>query len=1202
MSSTAVAAFAAGVVGDAAMLACSTTAAAAPVTAISGHAYLSGAAEHGGIAVSLTQVHVGFSGPALAALLIALAVVVAMAWRRGAGRPARLAVAGAMALAIAGGGGRVWVADALVDPLEAVTDASGSFSFVAPAAETVFAPGSYDLRYRREGYSEARRFVAIGADDGSTVVLDAVTLAAEGASPTPSATGTARATETPSVTATATAEPTASGTATVTPAAGVPSATGTATGIPTATPTAEVASSPTPTSTVQTATATVTSVTAATSTSTATSTPAPPAATATSTALPTASATATATPPLPPTSTPTPTSTRTPTPTATPTETPTPTPSLTPIPTAGSEDVLPPPGDAPRAAITLGTTFEERADFLYTGASPAQTGVAPGTLIAARLAIVRGRVTGAAGTGLAGVAVAVLDHPDLGATQTRADGGYDLAVNGGTSLVLTFAASGYLPVQRPVDAPWNVITRIDDVVLTAAQAAAAAVDTSGPEAIAVVRGDVESDADGTRQATVFFAQGAVATLQLPGGGTQDLTAFHVRVKEFTVGERGPEAMPGPLGPTVGYTYAAELSLDEADAAGATSVSFDRPVIFYGDNFLGYPVGETVPAGWFDRARGVWVPGDNGLIVAIIGTTGDLAELDLDGSGQAADAAALAAIGIGDDERRQLAALYTAGTELWRVPLGHFTPWDYNWPVGPPPYAWWPEQPDPVKPVPTPEKPHKKCQSSAIECEGQVLTERVAIPGAPFSLVYRSDRAVGYAGERTLEIPLVDVDGTLPPGVVAVAVNVAVAGRFYEERIETPGAQRTFTFPWPAWDGKTALGESVGCGEETATVEVGYIFDAVRAVGGQAFGESGETFVTADVMRNEIGLWRRSSVALGACPASTGGGGYRSGRDAAPVQPADPWASLAGWSLSIQHAFDPKARILHLGGGARLRKPPATVGIVAGTGTAGAGGDGGPAGEAELNGPSGVAAGPDGALYIADTGNHRVRRVRPDGIIETFAGTDTAGYSGDGGPATAARLTLPVAVEVAPDGGVLIVENDLHVRVRRVGADGVIETIADYPFGGAGRSAGPLATGGSAGGDVAVAPDGAIYVADPYHAKLYRIGTDGVSREVAGTGAPGDSGDGGPASAAALSSPEAVAVDSFGMVYIADARSHKVRAIAPSGIISTWAGTGSSGACTAGDDASCGDGGAATAGELSGSGGLAVTPDGRLLVSDTEQGR
>ncbi|MBI2566590.1 MAG: hypothetical protein HYV63_06120 [Candidatus Schekmanbacteria bacterium] len=104
VSSSAATALAAGVMGGAGMLACSTTAAAAPVTAISGHAYLSGAAEHGGIAVSLAQVHVGFSGPALAALLIALAVVVAMAWRRGACRPARYAIAGAITLAIAGGG------------------------------------------------------------------------------------------------------------------------------------------------------------------------------------------------------------------------------------------------------------------------------------------------------------------------------------------------------------------------------------------------------------------------------------------------------------------------------------------------------------------------------------------------------------------------------------------------------------------------------------------------------------------------------------------------------------------------------------------------------------------------------------------------------------------------------------------------------------------------------------------------------------------------------------------------------------------------------------------------------------------------------------------------------------------------------------------------------------------------------------------
>ncbi|MBI2569923.1 MAG: hypothetical protein HYV63_23205, partial [Candidatus Schekmanbacteria bacterium] len=162
----------------AAMLsAASAPAAARPVTAISGHAYLDGAAEHAGIAVTLSQVYVGFSGPALGAMLIALAAVLLLAWRRGVGPGMRLAVAAALGLAIvAGGGCELRGVNALVEPLEAVTDAAGSFSFSPSGGEVAFAAGRYNVRYRRDAYAEARRILEVGADDGPALVLDAVTL------------------------------------------------------------------------------------------------------------------------------------------------------------------------------------------------------------------------------------------------------------------------------------------------------------------------------------------------------------------------------------------------------------------------------------------------------------------------------------------------------------------------------------------------------------------------------------------------------------------------------------------------------------------------------------------------------------------------------------------------------------------------------------------------------------------------------------------------------------------------------------------------------------------------------------------------------------------------------------------------------------------------------------------------------------------
>src|SRR5208283_1710277 len=159
--------------------------------------------------------------------------------------------------------------------------------------------------------------------------------------------------------------------------------------------------------------------------------------------------------------------------------------------------------------------------------------------------------------------------------------------------------------------------------------------------IQVARGGVQTDADGSRQATLLVPQGTQASMTLPDGSTTPLSTLHVRATEYTVGPNGPQAMPAELPPTSGYTYAVELSADEATAAGASTVTLDRPLPFYVENFLNFPIGGIVPAGYYDRQRGQWIPLDNGRVIKVLGITDDRADLDLDGSGQVADATALA---------------------------------------------------------------------------------------------------------------------------------------------------------------------------------------------------------------------------------------------------------------------------------------------------------------------------------------------------------------------------------------------------------------------------------------------------------------------------------------------------------------------------------------------------------------------------------
>src|SRR5262249_9654714 len=151
--------------------------------------------------------------------------------------------------------------------------------------------------------------------------------------------------------------------------------------------------------------------------------------------------------------------------------------------------------------------------------------------------------------------------------------------------------------------------------------------------------------------------------------------MHVHATEYTVGDRGSSAMPGDLPATSAYTFAIELRAEEAHAAGASRVEFDKPILAYVDNFLRFPAGTRVPAGSFMPDADQWSAADGGVVVDVLGVTNGRADLDTDGDGKADPASVLAARGIGDDERAALARVSAAPRSLWRVPLAHFSAWD-----------------------------------------------------------------------------------------------------------------------------------------------------------------------------------------------------------------------------------------------------------------------------------------------------------------------------------------------------------------------------------------------------------------------------------------------------------------------------------------------------------------------------------------------
>ncbi len=224
----------------------------------------------------------------------------------------------------------------------------------------------------------------------------------------------------------------------------------------------------------------------------------------------------------------------------------------------------------------------------------------------------------------------------------------------------------------------------------------------------------------------------------------------------------------------------------------------------------------------------------------------------------------------------------------------------------------------------------------------------------------------------------------------------------------------------------------------------------------------------------------------------------------------------------------------------------SITTLAGT-TAGYAGDGGPATAAQLSGPQGVAVAPDGATLIADTRNNAVRRVAPNGIITTIAG-GSQGAGGDNGPAVNAQLDAPSDVAVLGDGSVLIADAGNH-RIRRVAPSGVITTIAGSTRGLSGDGGLAIAAQMDSPRGLAPLPDGGFLFADTGNGRVRRVAANGAITTVAGT-IPGFGGDGGPAVAARLNAPGGVTLTGDGGYLIADTGNGRVRRVGPDGVITT----------------------------------------------------
>ena len=570
------------------------------------------------------------------------------------------------------------------------------------------------------------------------------------------------------------------------------------------------------------------------------------------------------------------------------------------------EAIPPDPADvAPDLNPTESTTTADSTRFLYEGENPIQRGVTLGAIEVRRAAVVRGSVTTRDGQPLSGARVTIADRPELGHTLTRLDGGYDLVVNGGGSLVVQVSKEGFLPVDRRVVVPAGDFALPPDVALVALDTQVTEISLSAPGPLQTARGSSVTDSSGTRSATVLFPQGTTATMRMADGSTQPLTTLHVRATEYTVGPSGFAAMPGSLPPASAYTYAVELSVDEALSAGAASVKFGAPIPLYVENFLGFPIGAAVPTGYYDRVLEAWVPSENGIVLKILSIdTNGRAEVDLNGDQLADDAAALAVFGISDDERTTLAGNYAPGQSLWRAAVAHFTAWDTNWPITRPGDA----DTDPnVKKPGGDDKSDKRCETpgSIIECQDQILGERLPLTGTPFTLNYRSDRAPGRIARNTLSIPL--SGPATPASMQSIDLDIQIAGRRFSQSFPPTAGQITeFT-----WDGRDAYGREVH-GSKQALVTIGHAYPALYSP--HPWTLRPFTF----------GLVELDEVAPGMFSVP--------GRRNAPVEvlwnvevggPPPASQAVAGWSIDAHHVYDPTSKTVFFGDGSKRNGNPQT---------------------------------------------------------------------------------------------------------------------------------------------------------------------------------------------------------------------------------------------------------------------------------------
>ncbi|WP_125779213.1 DUF1566 domain-containing protein [Pseudoalteromonas rubra] len=413
---------------------------------------------------------------------------------------------------------------------------------------------------------------------------------------------------------------------------------------------------------------------------------------------------------------------------------------------------------------------------------------------------------------LANAQVSFLGQDEFGSVKTDDNGRYTIAGMAGKS-TLEISLPGYLRVQREVIAlnkEWN---NVDKVTLQPLDAQVTLVDltSDGPK---VHKSSPVSDEFGMRSTSLVFEDVNQATVVGPNGQTRKLDKIAVRATEYET----PETMPGALPVESAFTYCSEL--DIAGVADNESVHFDQPVVMYVDNFLGFPVGELVPIGYYDRQEAKWKASENGVVVKLLDTNGDgkIDGVDYTGDDQPDD---IDGDGSVSDESKGIEN-YQAGKTYWRGRMFHFTPYDFNWSArsdGTPP-----TEIEVLTGDSSIIEENDQCAavSSYIKPKTLELHEDINIVGTGLTLHYNSARTSDFHHIIKSNVSRL----SLPDGVIRMHAVLEVAGNRFEQ-LFTPSVMQNVEF---IWDGRDVRGVAVK-GEVKARLKIGYEYASAYASAG-----------------------------------------------------------------------------------------------------------------------------------------------------------------------------------------------------------------------------------------------------------------------------------------------------------------------------------------------------------------------------------